>query len=220
MMLSRNRPMSQEDVASLEIPMLSQALRATRPIRKKLSRGAVCRLVVPVVAILGTAGAADAADLRVLTTGLGSGTVTSNIAGISCPTDCTETYGSLQTVTLTATPATGSTFAGWDGDCTGTAPCVLSMATERAVRAKFQLSTPIPTLTSFTPTGIQSFLTANPNVNSAARLVAALPVAFKRNWILMSRSESLQTGTAKYPRILLPSADATAVFTIGPSIDA
>ncbi len=199
--------------------MLSLALRATRSIHKKLSRGAVCRLVVPVIAIFWMAGAAEAADLRVLLTGLGSGSVTSNITGISCPTDCTETYGAFQTVTLTATPATGSTFAGWDGDCTGTATCVLSMATERAVRAKFQLSSPIPTLTSFTPAGIQSFLTANPSVNSAARLVAALPVEFKRNWVLMSRSESLQTGTAKYPRILLPKADATAVFTIGPSTD-
>jgi len=31
----------------------------------------------------------------------------------------------------------------------------------------------------------------------------------------MSRSESLQTGTAKLPRILLVSADATKVFTLG-----
>lgn len=31
----------------------------------------------------------------------------------------------------------------------------------------------------------------------------------------MTRSESLQTGTAKYPRLLLPSAKAERVFTIG-----
>ena len=43
----------------------------------------------------------------------------------------------------------------------------------------------------------------------------ALPVDFRQNWILMVRSESLQTGTATSPRILLPSADLQRVFTIG-----
>jgi hypothetical protein len=38
---------------------------------------------------------------------------------------------------------------------------------------------------------------------------------FKQNWLLMSRSESLQTGTADSPRILLQSSDAQRVFTIG-----
>src|SRR5262249_16414935 len=58
-------------------------------------------------------------------------------------------------------------------------------------------------------------LTANPLVNTAARFVKALPAAYKWNWILMSRSESLQTGTADSPRLLLPSPDARSVFTIG-----
>jgi hypothetical protein len=52
-------------------------------------------------------------------------------------------------------------------------------------------------------------------VNTPARFVRALPLEYRKNWILMTRSESLQTGTAKYPRILLPSAKADYVFTIG-----
>lgn len=173
-----------------------------------------------VFATVFAAGAAEAADLRVLPTGLGSGTVTSDIPGINCPTSCSATYGSLDVVTLTAVTPAGSTFVGWDGDCTGTASCILSMGSERTVRAEFQPSSSIPPLTSFTPTDIQTYLTANPDVDSAARFIAALPAEFKRNWVLMSRSESLQTGTAKYPRILLPNADATAVFTVGPTTNA
>jgi hypothetical protein len=170
----------------------------------------------------------DAADLKVLKTGLGSGTVTSNPAGINCGTGtgCNATFGSVS-VTLTATPDAVSTFAGWDqdvtpdttttADCTGTSPtCVLSMSVARSVRPKFNLAAGINPLTSLTPEAIETYLanTNNSNVNSSARFIAALPAEFKQNWILMSRSESLQTGTATSPRILLPSADTRAVFTI------
>jgi hypothetical protein len=50
--------------------------------------------------------------LSVAKTGTGSGTVTSNPAGINCGTDCTENYNVGTSVTLTAIPATGFTFAG------------------------------------------------------------------------------------------------------------
>ena len=54
--------------------------------------------------------------LAVTVTGTGTGTVTSVPAGISCGIDCTESYAPGTMVTLTATPATGSTFGGWTGD--------------------------------------------------------------------------------------------------------
>ena len=159
---------------------------------------------------------ADAQTLRVMNVGLGEGSVTGT--GINCGADCNETFASATSATLTATetPGTGSTFVGWGGDCSGVMPtCTVSVSELSSVRAEFGLSTPIPPVTDFTPGGIATYLSANPSVNTPARFIAALPVDFRQNWILMVRSESLQTGIATSPRILLPSADSTRVFTIG-----
>src|SRR5262245_18700726 len=57
----------------------------------------------------------DRSVLTVVRAGAGSGNVTSSPAGISCGTDCSETYDSDSTVTLMAAPATGSSFTGWIG---------------------------------------------------------------------------------------------------------
>jgi len=54
--------------------------------------------------------------LTVTKSGTGSGTVTSNPAGITCGADCSEAYDYNTVVTLSATPDPGSTFAGWSGD--------------------------------------------------------------------------------------------------------
>lgn len=158
---------------------------------------------------------AAAADLKVMKLGLGSGVVASG-TGINCGSDCDETYGSPVTVTLAAAPGAGSTFLRWGGDCSGTALlCTLTMSANRSVRAEFSLASAIPALGSFTPEGIQTYLTANAAVNTPARFIKALPAEYKLNWILMTRSESLQTGTAEFPRILLPNANAQFVFSVG-----
>ena len=46
-------------------------------------------------------------------------------------------------VTLTATPATGSAFAGWGGACSEPGPCTLTMSEARAVTATFDTATTI-----------------------------------------------------------------------------
>ncbi len=79
--------------------------------------------------------------LSVSTDGTGSGSVTSSPAGINCPGDCSEVYNYNTMVTLTATPATGSNFTGWSGDCTGTDPCTVTMTQARSVTATFTLQT-------------------------------------------------------------------------------
>lgn len=183
-------------------------------------------IIVVLIVLARFAKPLDDPQLKVLRMGLGSGTVSSSPTGIDCGATCEAGFATGASVTLTATADAGSTFVGWDvdpdgdsgtvADCTGTSStCTLSMSVARSVRPVFDLSPAIPTMTDFTPAGIQTYLTANPTVNTAARFVKALPDEYKLNWILMSRSESLQTGTAEFPRILLPNANSQSVFSLG-----
>ncbi len=52
--------------------------------------------------------------------GNGSGTVTATAGGLNCPGTCTVDVAAFSDITLTATAASGSTFSGWSGDCSGT----------------------------------------------------------------------------------------------------
>lgn len=95
-------------------------------------------------------------DLAVAKTGTGTGTVTG--LGISCGSDCTETYNGETPVELIAEPsAAGSRFAGWRGCSTATNnTCVVTMSTARNVTASFtQGADPVepPAPTSITVTG-------------------------------------------------------------------
>ena len=76
--------------------------------------------------------------LLVTKLGTGTGTVTSNPAGINCGKTCSKDYNSGTSVTLTAAAATGSTFAGWGGsDCSGTGTCTVKMTAGKGVTATF-----------------------------------------------------------------------------------
>jgi CSLREA domain-containing protein len=75
--------------------------------------------------------------LTVTVAGAGSGDVASVPAGIACPSDCTESWVLTQSVELAATPAPGSYFVGWSGDCSGTGACSFTMSADRAVTATF-----------------------------------------------------------------------------------
>jgi len=77
-------------------------------------------------------------ELTVTKAGTGSGTVTSNPAGIACGSDCSHEYPAGRTVTLTATASGGSGFTGWGGACSGTAAtCTVTMDAAKAVTANF-----------------------------------------------------------------------------------
>ena len=80
--------------------------------------------------------------LTVSKSGSGSGTVTG--PGINCGSDCSESFVAGTSVTLTATPASGSVFAGWSGDCSGTGSCSLTMTSNKSVTATFNIANQPP----------------------------------------------------------------------------
>ena len=79
--------------------------------------------------------------LDVTKSGNGTGTVSSDVPGIDCGSDCTEEYQEDTLVTLTAVADPGSTFVGWSGSgCSGTGTCVVTMDQARSVNAEFVIS--------------------------------------------------------------------------------
>jgi uncharacterized repeat protein (TIGR02543 family) len=100
-----------------------------------------------------------------------NGKVTSNPAGINCGSGgsaCSASFTSGSTVTLTATPSIGYTFAGWTGNCSvcGTrTTCTINMNANKTCSANFRASgggsytlsiSPVPTNGNVTssPAGI------------------------------------------------------------------
>jgi hypothetical protein len=108
------------------------------------------------------ASAPDSVTVAVSKTGTGSGTVTSQPAGIDCGSACAVSAPAGTFITLTATPASGSVFNGWSGGgCTGTAPCGFATNSSVVVTASFSLapvtSPPPPTTpTTYTLTVAKS----------------------------------------------------------------
>ena len=88
--------------------------------------------------------------------GTGSGTITSSVGGIiNCGTTCQATRPLNEQITLTAAPASGSTFAGWTGGgCSGTGTCTFAVTNDVTIQATFNLENSIapPTITLTSPT--------------------------------------------------------------------
>ena len=121
-----------------------------------------------------TATFALSRTLTVSKTGTGSGAVASNPAGINCGTTCTTTYIDGMSVTLTATPAAGSTFTGWSGACTGTGVCIVTLGADAAVTATFVSIQPAFTVDK-SGTGSGTVTSIPAGINCGATCQAAYP---------------------------------------------
>ncbi|WP_200153020.1 DUF1566 domain-containing protein [Chromatium okenii] len=77
-------------------------------------------------------------SLNVNKTGSGSGSVSSNPAGINCGAICAADFNRGSEITLIAAPDANSTFGGWSGACTNkTGDCTVIMSEAQTVTATF-----------------------------------------------------------------------------------
>ena len=76
--------------------------------------------------------------LSLTKSGTGTGTVSPNTGTITWASNSgSATFTSGTSVTLTATPNSGSTFSGWSGACSGTGSCQITMDAAKNVSAIF-----------------------------------------------------------------------------------
>ncbi|MGE0472755.1 MAG: hypothetical protein AB7P17_03885, partial [Nitrospirales bacterium] len=76
--------------------------------------------------------------LSVSLSGNGNGTITSSPAGLICSTGtCSTSFLLGTTVSLSVTPQSDSTFTGWNGGCSGTTACSVSLGSSQAIAATF-----------------------------------------------------------------------------------
>ena len=88
----------------------------------------------------GQSGPLGTLVLTVSITGTGTGTVTSSPSGISCESNCSSYFASGTSVTLTASPNSGSEFVGWSGDCSGTNSSTnVTLSSDKSCTATFAL---------------------------------------------------------------------------------
>ncbi len=159
--------------------------------------------------------------LTVTKSGSGNGQVTSTPPGIACGTTCSHSYAEGTLVTLTATPASDSTFTGWSGACTGTAAtCEVPMTAVKSVTATFTASTYTLTVTktgggsgqvTSTPPGINCGTTCSHSY--AAGTLVTLTATPAKNSTFTGWSGAC-TGTAARCKVPMTAAKSvTATFT-------
>lgn len=102
-----------------------------------------------------TAGfAINTYTLTISKTGAGIGIVTSASSGISCGSDCSEAYTYGTVITLTPSPSSDSSFAGWSGGgCSGVGNCPVTLNSDTTVTATFNVLPPVGDFTSSSTSG-------------------------------------------------------------------
>jgi hypothetical protein len=164
--------------------------------------------------------------LTVHKSGSGSGGVTSSPAGINCGATCAAQFDHGTQITLTATPASGSTFAGWSGGgCSGTGTCKVTLNADTTVTATFDtLPPPQHTLTvSKAGSGSGSVTSSPAGINCGSTCAHAFTAGTQVTLTAAATSGSTfagwsgggcsGTGTCKVPL----NSDTTVTATFNPA---
>lgn len=97
--------------------------------------------LVGALAFVTLSGCIQEPSLYISLTGDGVGRVESDPPGIECGTTCGMIVPDGVRPTLTATPRTGSAFAGWrGGGCSGIDPCTPMLVDDTTIEASFTLA--------------------------------------------------------------------------------
>ena len=151
--------------------------------------------------------------LAVSRAGSGSGSVSSSPAGISCPGTCANTFTSGSSVTLTASPAFGSTFSGWSGGgCSGTGTCTVTMSVDQSVTASFATIPPPPPPTCRARVAANTVLMTLPK-----RHTASVKARLGRLFVIVTgctENAGLKL-TAKLTEMVMKPKRHTKVFSLG-----
>jgi uncharacterized repeat protein (TIGR03803 family) len=155
-------------------------------------------------------------DLSVLPQGTGSGALAVN--GMACPgSACSEFFAKGTSVTLMATAAAGSSFAGWSAPCSGTGTCKLIVNSAQLVLATFNLGAPDFSLTAsaLTPGTVSAGMPSSSAVNVIAAGGFSGSVALT---CLVTPTPTLAPTCSISPSSTAPGTPATlTVNTSGPT---
>jgi sugar lactone lactonase YvrE len=138
-------------------------------------------------------------SLSVSKTGTGTGAIASTSPGISCGTTCSASFASGTSVTLTATPDSGSTFTGWGGACTGTGNCVVALGSSQSVTATFTANTCSYALGNNTMAVGASGSSGTINVTAISAACVGWAATSNASWITISTiAASTVSGSVAY----------------------
>ena len=157
--------------------------------------------------------------VNVVSFGAGMGTVQSSPVGITCGSDCSETWNPGTAVVLTATPLTGSTFAGWSGGgCSGTGTCTFVVNAATTITATFN-SSGVFRIGHTTPLGATSM--AGPNFLLGEQIAIPSAVTLRQFGVIALGAGplmqmALYTNAGGAPGTLVASTASTAALPLSP----
>ena len=158
--------------------------------------------------------------LTITKTGTGTGTVTSSPSGINCGGTCSATYLNGTSVTLTATPSSGSTFGGWTGACFGTGSCTVNLSGDYTVTATFSnasLTPGAPQNLAATPGSGQATFTFQPPTNTGGSAISLYTVTCNTGQFGTGTASPITVTGLQNGTTYVCSATATNATTTGPA---